>query len=166
MQLIKRIFGKLTLIRLVEVISSGCLSAMFIVVLLGVFSRYGMASAIRWSEELARYLMIYMVFIGSTLSFRAEKHPALTFLIDKLPERLRYYWDYAIDFLVVAVLFLIIYGGIQQFEGPIGRSPALRVRYTWVYLSIPLGGGAMLLERSIRIISRIRQSPGRGTHES
>lgn len=166
MQLIKRILGKLTLIRLVEFISSGCLAAMFVVVMLGVFSRYGMASAIRWSEELARYLMIYMVFLGSTLSFRAEKHPALTFLIDKLSERQRRIWDFAIDFLVVAVLVLLINGGIQKFEGPIGRSPALRVRYTWVYLAIPLGGGAMLLERSMRIVSRIRQLLGRGTHES
>lgn len=166
MQLIKRISGRLTLIRLVELVSSGCLAVMFVVVMLGVFSRYGMASAIRWSEELARYLMIYMVFLGSTLSFRAKKHPALNFLIDKLPPRLRLFWDFAIDFLIVAVLLLLIYGGIEKFEGPIGRSPALRVRYTWVYLAIPLGGVAMLIERCKRIVLRFRQSRGREQHES
>jgi TRAP-type transport system small permease protein len=37
-----------------------------------VFSRFILKDSLRWSEELARYLMVWSVFIGSALAIRLK----------------------------------------------------------------------------------------------
>ncbi len=151
--------GKISFIRIIEFISNLCLAVMFFTVMLGVFSRYIMSRPFVWSDELSRYLMIYMVFLGGTVSFRAEKHPSLTFLIDKLPTRWRFVWDSIIDLLLLLVLFLLVFGGWEMVTNkPIGRTPALRIKYSWIYLAIPLGSVCMFSETVMRIIRRIKKN--------
>ena len=145
-------------IRIVEFISSGSLLVMFLVVMIGVFSRYVMTSPLFWTAELSRYLMIYMVFIGSTLSFRNDKQPSLTFLIDKLPATWRSVWDIIIDLFIIAVLAIFVINGWDMVsEKLVGRTPAMRISFRFVYLSIPLGGLSMLIEIVLRLVRRVKK---------
>lgn len=149
--------GKSLYIRVIEILSNMSLAFMFVIVMFGVISRYVMTSPYFWSDELSRYLMIYMVFLGSSLSFREEKHPSLTFLIDKLNPKYRTIWDTAIDLLLISVLVMLILGGLEiMTHKPIGRTPALRIKYTWVYLAMPLGGSCMIIEIIIRMSRRVK----------
>lgn len=149
---------KMSFIRIIETISNVSLAFMFLIVMLGVFSRYIMSRPFVWSDELSRYLMIYMVFLGGTVSFRAEKHPSLNFLIDKLPSKWRYVWDSIIDILLLLVLVFLIIGGWEMVTNkPIGRTPALRIKYSWIYLAIPLGSLCMGAETLLRFIRRIQK---------
>jgi TRAP-type C4-dicarboxylate transport system permease small subunit len=149
---------KINFIGIIKMISNVSLAFMFLIVMLGVFSRYIMSSPFVWSDELSRYLMIYMVFLGGTLSFRAEKHPSLNFLIDKLPSTWRYVWDSIIDILIMLVLLFLIIGGWEMVtHKPIGRTPALRIKYSWIYLAIPLGSICMFAETVLRFIRRIHK---------
>ncbi len=144
-------------INLISIVSNLSLVFMFVIVMIGVFSRYIMSSPLFWTDELSRYLMIFMVFLGGTLSFRAKKHPSLTFLIDKLPTKIRTYWDIGVDILLITVLVLLLYGGLRMmFQKPIGRTPALRIKYTWAYLAMPLGSACMIIENIWRIVNRIK----------
>ena len=120
---------------------------MFLVTILGVIFRYVLSSAPFWTDELARYLMIYMVFWGGTLSFIEGKHPSLTFLIEKLPKRARAYWDLFINLLVFTVLVIIIMGGIEIFfDGIIAKTPGMRISFSIVYAVIPIGSLCMLIQ--------------------
>ena len=149
--------GKSLYIRVIEILSNMSLAFMFVIVMFGVISRYVMSSPYFWSDELSRYLMIYMVFLGSTLSFREEKHPSLTFLIDKLSPKRRAIWDLLIDLLLISVLIMLISGGLEiMTHKPIGRTPALRIKYTWVYLAMPLGGSCMIIEIILRMSRRLK----------
>jgi TRAP-type C4-dicarboxylate transport system permease small subunit len=151
--------GKINFIRIIETICNASLAVMFVIVMLGVVSRYVMSRPFVWSDELSRYLMIYMVFLGGTISFRAEKHPSLTFLIDKLPPKGRLIWDSIIDLLLVMVLLFLVFGGWEMVtHKPVGRTPALRIKYSWIYLAIPIGSMFMLAETILRFIRRIKKS--------
>lgn len=144
-------------IHIVEIISNCSVAIMFLSVMAGVISRYILKSPLFWTDELSRYLMIYMVFFGSALSFRAEKHPSLTFLIDKLPKKARMIWDSIIDLLLIAIIVLVIVGGMDMITaGPVGYTPSLRIKFTWVYWAIPLGSASMLIEIIFRLIKRIQ----------
>ncbi|RFU93770.1 TRAP transporter small permease [Sphaerochaeta halotolerans] len=148
---------RISFIRIIETISNASLAVMFLTVMLGVISRYIMSRPFVWTDELSRYLMIYMVFLGGTISFRAEKHPSLNFLIDKLPPRWRFVWDSGIDVLLMLVLLFLVFGGWEMVtHKPIGRTPALRVKYSWIYLAIPLGSLCMFAETVMRFIRRIK----------
>ncbi len=143
---------------IVEILSSGCLAVMFIIVMLGILTRYVMVRPLFWTAELSRYLMIYMVFIGGALSFRNEKHPSLNFVIDKLPKKYRQVWDLVIDVFVLVVLCVFMYAGWHMISQKlVGRTPALRVSYRFIYLAIPLGGLTMTIETILRMIGRVKK---------
>ncbi len=62
---------------------------MTLVVLLGVFTRYLLNDALAWIEELARYSMIWLSWLGGGLALRHGAHIAVQFFTDALPEPAR-----------------------------------------------------------------------------
>ena len=53
------------------------LAILVLVVLLQVFARYGLSSPPAWTEEAARYAMIWAGLLGATMSFKRRFDPAL-----------------------------------------------------------------------------------------
>lgn len=53
-----------------------------ILVVLQVTTRFIINIPLSWTEELAKYLMIYIVFLGSGLAFRNNQHIAIDFLLE------------------------------------------------------------------------------------
>ena len=58
---------------------------MTIVVLLGVFFRYVLQQPLSWSEEVARYLMIWAASLAVSIGIMRKEHLGITFLISRLP---------------------------------------------------------------------------------
>ncbi len=63
---------------------------MTLVVLLGVFTRYVLNDALAWIEELARYSMIWLTWLGGGLAMRRGAHIAVEFFTDALPQKARF----------------------------------------------------------------------------
>ena len=61
-----------------------CLGVMAIAVFVNVVLRYGFDSGIPASEELARLLFVWMVFIGAAAAYPAGEHMAVTALFQPL----------------------------------------------------------------------------------
>jgi len=134
-------------IRLIRVVTGLLLVVMFVVIVFGVVLRYVFNSPAFWTEELARYVMFYMVLIGSVAAIRQQRHPALCFLIDRFPRRFRLAWDVVLDGLVFLVLvFVLVEGCIMAVEESIGRTTALRISFFWVYLALPIGALLMMAQ--------------------
>ncbi len=82
--------------------------AIFLVVLAQVFFRYLLNSPLVWSEELARYLFIWLCFTGWVIATRADHHIAIGILRQRLPPLLRRLLHAAIEaghLLLAALLF-------------------------------------------------------------
>ncbi|TAK88290.1 MAG: TRAP transporter small permease [Betaproteobacteria bacterium] len=62
---------------------------MCLVVLLGVFTRYVLNNSLAWTEELARYSMMWLSWLGGGLALRRGSHIAVEFLTDALPPSAR-----------------------------------------------------------------------------
>jgi TRAP-type C4-dicarboxylate transport system permease small subunit len=116
------------------------LAMMFAVIMWEVVARYVLASPAFWTEEFARYVMFYLVLIGSSVAIRQQIHPALRLITGKFGRRLRFLWRLLLDLLIVIVLLVILVkGSSMAVDEWIGRTPALRVRFFWVYLALPIG---------------------------
>lgn len=64
------------------------LSAMTLLVLYQVFTRYVLNSPAAFTEEIVRYLLIWTGFIGAAYAFSTRQHMALVIVRDKLsPEK-------------------------------------------------------------------------------
>ena len=63
----------------------GLFFAMTVTVLIQVFFRFVLQSPLRWTEELARYLMIWLVLLASSIAMRNRAHLQVDVLTSALP---------------------------------------------------------------------------------
>jgi TRAP-type C4-dicarboxylate transport system permease small subunit len=126
------------------------IGTMTVVVLLGVFFRYILKAPLPWSEELARYLMIWGVSLGASVAFREGSHIAVTILVDKLhglSEKIILKISQIIIFIFVSIV--MVEGFILAFKVSSQTSPAMEISMKWPYLSIPIGCLFILFEMFI-----------------
>jgi len=134
-------------LRAIRVAAALLLVTMFIVIVFEVIARHVLTRPAFWTEELARYTMFYMVLIGSAVATRQEQHPALTFVIKKFSARFRRVWTFIIDSLIFLVLIVVLIEGYKiAVEEWIGKTPALRIPFFWVYLALPIGAFLMIVQ--------------------
>jgi len=111
-----------------------------------VFLRYALNSPLFWAEELARLCFLWMIYIGSILAIRYDKHMVVDILYEALPGWGKRILDKVV--LVVVGVFLIVltkegYGLVLAEMTSV--TPAMQVKVGYVYAIIPLAGLAMLL---------------------
>jgi len=122
------------------------LAVLLLVVGAQIFARYVLNHSLFWSEELARYLFIYLVFLGSAIVLRRNGHIQVSFFVERLPTGVR--WSVA----VLVNLLLLGFVGIVLVQSArlalmVWTVPtaALLIPWTLVYLGILLGMAAMVL---------------------
>ena len=113
-------------------------------VLLGVFTRKVMGDQIRWTEELARFLLVWISFLGGAIAYLDDKHLGVDLLVDRIDpsaRRLARVVTHSLVFLFA--LFVMGIGGTQlvidRFDS--GQTlPALQINKAWFYLAVPIAG--------------------------
>lgn len=114
------------------------------VVLLGVFTRHVMQDQIRWSEELARLLLVWISFLGGAIAYIDDRHLGVDVLVSRLDPAAARLANVFCHLLVFAfALFVMGVGGtrivMDRFDS--GQLlPALQLSRGWFYLAIPVSG--------------------------
>ena len=136
------------------------MAAMTLDVLLGVFFRYVMQDALTWTEELARYVMIWMGFLGTGLALREGSHVAVEFLLESLPHGPRRAMVAVVRVLSLLVLVSVVAAGAVLLPRIRSQStPVLAISMMWPYLAIPMG---CLLTAFEMVAVMLRDPEGRG----
>ena len=113
-------------------------------VLWQVFTRFVLSDPSSYTEELARYLLIWIGLIGAAYASGRQLHLAIDLLPQKLSGSRRVFLDIGIRIAVAAFAIAVLaYGGTQLVSLTLGlgqTSAALRLPIGWVYLAIPISG--------------------------
>lgn len=127
---------------------------MICVTLAQVVFRYVIAAPLPWSEELARYCFVWIVFLGGAVGLARGIHLGVDLLVNALPPSLRRAMDVLTSLLIGAFAGVVIYASLPVLNmNMFQRSPALGVQMTYIYLAIPISMGMILLicvERIVR----------------
>ncbi|WP_338833220.1 Sialic acid TRAP transporter small permease protein SiaQ [Moorella humiferrea] len=122
-------------------------SSMVAVSFYQVIMRYVLKNAPSWSEELARYLFVWVVFLGAAIAFRNSSHLGLDYFVNLLPSGPRRVIRYVVGLLLVILLFKVTLEGFSVAELVKRQlSAAMRMPMNYAYLAIPVGSLLMLLE--------------------
>ena len=130
----------------VEYLLFGFGFTMTMVVALQVLFRYGFNQSLFWSEELARYLLVWLSFLGASVAYRRKAHPGIDVLQKKMPDSLRKYAKILV-LLVSLVLFgVMIYFGCRfAYFVRLQISPALYLPKWIIFGIIPLSGFILMI---------------------
>ena len=113
-------------------------------VLWQVFTRFVLRNPSSFTEELARYLMIWVGLLGASYAASKRMHLAVDLLPMKMTGRRKHYLNLVIEgFTLVFAVFALIIGGAvlvwkMLFLGQ--TSAALQIPLGYVYLAVPLSG--------------------------
>ena len=115
------------------------------VVILGVFMRYVMNDAYAWVEEVARYSMIWLSWLGGGLAIRRGAHIAVEFGIDALSPLMRAVTLFAGRVAIFGFLGVCIWFGADLTDRVSMQSTiALGISMQIPYASIPIGSALMV----------------------
>ncbi len=119
---------------------------MTVVVFLQVVYRYVLAQPLHWSEELARYLFVWLSILGATLGLQKRGHFGLDVFFRMFPGKMKQSMGFFIYFLIGAVIFVILVQGITLVEKTASQeSPAMGISMSWAYACLPVGGALMAI---------------------
>jgi TRAP-type C4-dicarboxylate transport system permease small subunit len=122
------------------------LSVMTLVVFLQVVYRYVLVRPLYWSEELARYMFVWLSMFGAALGLQKQGHFGLDFFYKMLSDRWRRRAGLLIHLLMGALILVILVQGIFLVQKTaLQESPAMGIPMSWAYACVPVGAGLMAI---------------------
>jgi TRAP-type C4-dicarboxylate transport system permease small subunit len=133
-----------------------CAMAMTAVVLAGVFSRYVLVASLPWTEELPRFLMIWMAMFAGPVAF--DYHVSFSALYDKAGKRLKLTIYVLTRLMIMAFLFILSYEGfILMKTFAFQSAPTLQISYAIPYASVPIAGALFLLKYVMEFLAVMKK---------
>lgn len=130
--------------KLIEHVLVLCLGAMVIMVLGNVVLRYGFNSGITVSEELSRFLFVWMVFLGAVTGMRENAHLGVDMVVRKLPVLGRKVCLALSEALMLLCCVLFFWGTWQQHDINVGNlAPVTELPMEWVFGVAYVSAGSM-----------------------
>lgn len=128
---------------------------MFGVVLASSVSRYAFNQPFQWSEEAARYAMIYGTMFGAALAYNRSRHMRFSMLADMLGPRWGTVFAAIADLTALAVgAILAVSGwGFVQKRGGID-APGIGVSVGWFQAAMVVGGACLVIVAVLDLASR------------
>jgi TRAP-type C4-dicarboxylate transport system permease small subunit len=122
------------------------LAAMTVIILASVFFRYVLDDALPWSEEIAKYLMVWLTFIAAPVAFRMGSLVSIQALPDALNGWKNELLQIIIQIIIISLMIMFIDIGIFLTKNAmIQRASSIDFSIAYVYASMPLGAFLILL---------------------
>jgi TRAP-type C4-dicarboxylate transport system permease small subunit len=115
--------------------------AMTIVIFIQICGRYVLPVPYSWTEELARYLMIWGAFIGASSLIRTGENIGVDFFIEKLPVKWKNMLYNGIEIIILLSIIYVLKIALSVLPG-LGlyqTSPSLGISIFWAYFGMLIG---------------------------
>jgi TRAP-type C4-dicarboxylate transport system permease small subunit len=148
----------------VENVCAVLLAVMTAVILLGVAFRYVLEAPLPWSEELAKLLMLWIVFLGASAGIQRGEHVRIDFVLHRLSAPAATAVDLAYRALALFFLGVVFWFGwsLTMTVGMVARFPGLGWPEFWRYAAAPVGAAFMMVQLVLGGVARFAPSPKSG----
>ncbi len=138
-------------------------------VIWGVFTRYVMGEQAKWTEELARFLLVWVSLLGGALAFGTKGHLGVDYFVGKLhPDARKLMAVIAHGIVLFFAGAIFLYGGGRVVGDALAMeqmTPALGWKMGYVYLALPIAGIFMVLFTLENLLETIA-TPAANLHEA
>lgn len=146
------------------------MAIMLLSVVWQVFTRYVLGAASDFTDELARYLLIWIGTLGAAFISGQNMHLAIDLLPEKLTGKANYRLNVIISlFVMVFALFVMIIGGSRLVYITFildQTSASLQIPLAYVYAILPISGSLIIYYKVLDILNlKTDKTPGAKTVE-
>ena len=123
------------------------------IVFLQFFTRYVLNDSLSWTEEIARYGLMWIVFVGGAMVTRRNSHIAVELLSNVMkPGPLRATLLAFVDIVKLAFIALLAFLSITIIDRmSIQRMTVFDLSMSWVYAGVGLGCFLMLFRQIMNV---------------
>ena len=137
--------------------------AMAMIVAVQVFFRYVLNHSLFWSEELARYLLVWLTFLGASVAYHRGAHPGIDFFYAKMPPPIKQAARFLVHLASLILFGIMIFYGYQfSYFLRLQITPALHLP-KWIIFSIIPISGLILMVHALTFLGREFKGPARGS---
>lgn len=158
-RLVKDIFEKLGLYidKVVNVVCTFLIAVMTCIVLLQVSTRFLPVKNPSWTEELSRYVMIYIAYIGASIGIREWTNVGVDFVLNRLPKPVKYGLNIIIRLAILVFWCIALYLSVQVFPKTGMRQLSASMRFPMFYAqcAIIIGSVLCIIQGIIQVITYV-----------
>ena len=137
-----------------KVICVTLLALMSIIIVVQVFFRYVLQNSLQWSEEIARYMFIWLIYIGISYGVKSDKHIAVDAVYSFLPKKVKPFYALIGYVIFLAFAIIVVYYGVLVTANIAGSgqiSNGAHVPMQYVYVAPVVG----MILTIIRLVQRL-----------
>lgn len=149
------------LIRTLDKVEEISLVAMFVVmvgiIFFQVIMRYVFNNSLSWSEELGKFLFVWLSWIGISIGHKRKEHIKITLLVDKFPHKLKKLTEAISELILIVICGITMYYGVVMINIQKNVPYAgIKISTSWGYLSLVLGCGLFIIRSILIFIETIK----------
>ncbi|WP_319558897.1 TRAP transporter small permease [Marispirochaeta sp.] len=143
--------------RIIEGINSAILLCMFVITVITVIFRVFLGISASWSEDLAQFSFIFLVFIGSSAIMKEETHISISFLVDRVNPLLQRLMRIATRLLILPFMYFFVVGAWRNIlnNWGISLSTVRWMKIAYMYSVLFVTGCIMILYLLINLYKDI-----------
>ncbi len=124
-----------------EYLIIGLIAAISVLIFTQVVFRYVFNYSLFWSEELGRYTLIWITFIGASIGFKKKSHVGVDFLYNAFNVKVKQILTVISDLIIlILALILTVYGVRLSKFVHMQSSAALLIPMSIPYSAVAIGG--------------------------
>ena len=136
---------------------------MTIAMFLLVVNRYLFGTGITWTEELTRFINIWMILLGASVLARDNQHINVTILDGFLKGKAILALQIIRNLIYIVFSILLVYLGLQTLNVVAAQTSAnMLIKMNYVYLAIPLGSLLTILYLALNSLKLIKKEQNNG----
>ncbi|WP_201864790.1 TRAP transporter small permease [Microvirga soli] len=137
---------------------------LFGIVFLQFFTRYVLNNSLGWTEEIARYLLILVTFVGSVTAMRKGSHIAVEALLVYLPREAKHWTLVAVDGLVALFCGAMAWYAYQLGALAPGYMVSIDIPKSYLYWAVSAALVGVTVHAISRFLRRLRRREADATH--
>lgn len=127
------------LIRINEFLAGVALGSAMIIGILQVFCRYFLNSSLTWSEEIMRYMLLWLVFTTLPIAVVSKKHISLDIILEKVSPEIKKWMEIIINLIGIIIIVSLAIHSIELVAlGKLQRASSINIQLNYIYIIVPI----------------------------
>ncbi|HLW28788.1 MAG TPA: TRAP transporter small permease [Kiloniellales bacterium] len=148
------------LTRALEAVAIVMMAILVIVIFWSVLGREAFRFSVPWSEEIGAGLLMWMVMLGAAATWSRRRHIVIDVILRKVGLRVRYLLSIFIELASLLLLAVAFKGACSMMQVSANNSTtALKISYSYLYLALVIGLGAMIFFSLLHLGRLFRRGP-------
>ncbi|MBQ8074405.1 MAG: TRAP transporter small permease [Oscillospiraceae bacterium] len=114
-------------------------------------------TALSWSEEVTRFLLIWSTFLGATCVYRRGGNIAITAVQGLFPEKVQKVLRVLVHIVCFVLFAVLLYYGILYCNKQVRTAAALPIKMKYIYMCLPIGLGICMYHAFVMALEEIFQ---------